>query len=701
MSSGVGIISGSISFSGLGSETDTAAIVSQLIEVEKYQIDRLNIWAAEWESKMEAIEDLETRMNLLYKVANAMNEDFEFYSRASSSSDTGVITVTNTAYAEPGAHSIEVASAVQHRMASVGFSSASAQIGSGTGGDFVIQIGSTTITLPEGDGTGGTWSPTMSLQDFADALSAADDAGFDVLEDIEFMDDGTANANTRLIMMSKEGGIDNKIVINSDPTNLGLDGSINIDYAVEELAGSAGTSVITPANTSGYTGSTNKRFTFTVTTGETVSGASDSTAAVITWSDGEGNTGTLDITSAGTYAVYQGIELSFASGTLIEGQTFALDVYNTDIQKAADTGLAQAEQVTHGGFADEDTTAITTTSGSISLIYGGEVFSMDVQAGWTLENLVWAINSDENNPGIKASIINDGQGLSTSYHLRLTGEDAGAAHTITDITFTNLDNFDNDFTTTQQAQNAMIKVDGYPTEDGRYIQRTSNQISDVIKGVVMTLRDSGHTVVTVESDIGAITEKIEEFVSSVNYVLEYIDEATLYDKETKEYGIMIGNYVFNLVYNDVKSILTSSVPGLDGETDLYTLLSQIGIETDPDKGGLFVIDDATLNNALTNNLEAVAALFIQDSETGVNGVAKLMSEKAYDLALETGNPIETLLDNYKGIVDNIDDKIEKEEYRVAMVQSRLEKKFTNLEAALAVLNKQQEQLESLIKELGD
>ena len=702
MSTSIGTTSGSVNFSGLGSETDTAAIVSQLIEVERYQIDRLNIWAAEWESKIEAIEDLATRVELLYDVADDMNEDFEFYSRTSSSSDSSVASVTNTAYAEPGAHSIEVASAVQHRMATVGFDSTASLVGGSAGEIFSMMVGSTVLTLTYGSNyAAGQWDVSMTLQDFADALSAVDTAGADVLEDIELMDDGTNSATIRMVLMSKQGGIDDKILVNSDPTGLGLDGGINIDYSVEPLAGSAGTSVITPASTEGYTGSTNKRFTFTVTTGETVSAASDSTAVVIAWEDGEGHTGTLDVTSTGTYAVYQGVELSFATGTLIEGQTFALDVYSTDIQKAQDTGLAQAEQVTHGGFADTDTTAVTTTSGSISLTYGGVLFSMAVNAGSTLEELVWAINMDENNPGITASIIDDGQGLSTSQHLRLTGNNVGAAYTITDITFNNLDNFNNDFTTTQQAQNAMLKVDGFPAENGQYLQRSSNQISDLISGVVLTLKDSGHSVITVESDISAIADKIEEFISSVNYVLTYIDEATMYDQDTEEYGIMIGNYVFNMVYNNIKNLLTSSVPGLDGETDVYTILSQIGIETDPDEGGLFVIDDDILGNALTNNLEAVAALFIQNSETGVEGVAELMSDKAYDLAKAEGNPIDTLLDNYQGIIDGIDDKIENEEYRVALVQSRLETKYTNLEATLAVLNEEQEQLESLIAELDN
>ncbi len=458
--SSTGTISGGISFSGLGSETDTAAMVDKLVKLEKYQLYRMELWKSEWTAKIKSIQGLNTRVSALYKVANNMNEDFEFYARTSSSSDTSVISVTNTPHAQPGAHSIEVAGAVQHRLATIGFLSTASLVGGSTGESFSMMIGSTALTLSYGSNyAAGQWDVSATLTDFATALSAADAAGSDLLEDIEFIDDGSDNAPVRMVLMTKNAGAANKITINGDHTALGLDGGPNIDYAVEPQTGWSGTSVVTPTTTDSYTGSVNKRFTFSITTGETVSAASDSTAAVISWSDGQGKTGLINVTSSGTYAVYQGIELSFAAGTLVEGQTFSLDVFNPTIQAAQDTGLAQVEQVTHGGFVDTDTTPVTTTSGTFALTYGGNLFSMVVTADSSLNDMVWAINNDSDNPGITASVFDDGLGLPTSKHLRLTGNNLGAGYTITDITLTNMTNFNNDFTTIQHAQNSMLKVD--------------------------------------------------------------------------------------------------------------------------------------------------------------------------------------------------------------------------------------------------
>ena len=58
-----------------------------------------------------------------------------------------------------------------------------------------------------------------------------------------------------------------------------------------------------------------------------------------------------------------------------------------------------------------------------------------------------------------------------------------------------------------------------------------------------------------------------------------------------------------------------------------------------------------------------------------------------------------LADNYEGIIDNIDVKIEREERRIALVKERLTTQFVNLEVLLGQLSGQQTYLESLIKKL--
>jgi flagellar capping protein FliD len=107
-----------------------------------------------------------------------------------------------------------------------------------------------------------------------------------------------------------------------------------------------------------------------------------------------------------------------------------------------------------------------------------------------------------------------------------------------------------------------------------------------------------------------------------------------------------------------------------GSTDTYTLLSQIGIESDPDNEGTWTIDSTALRDALNENPEAVANLFINNTSRGTSGVAKLMyDEMKTQTDDETGmGPI--LVSNYNDIIDNINSKIEYEENRIALYEER-------------------------------
>ncbi len=700
MSSGIDTTSGAITFTGLGSGTDLNAIVEKLVEVERFHINRMANWATEWQLKIDSIRGLNTRTLALYDYVKNWNENFEFYAKTSSSSDSSIVSVVNTPLAKAGAHTVVVASATPHQFASVGFTSAGAVVSGTSGSTLYIKVGSNTVSVAYGSNySAGQWDVNATLQNLALAISTADTAN--LLDPVEIIDDGSSQNNYRLQLTSANPGTSYEISVSSDPTNLDLDGATAemIDSVVELGSAWSGTSTINPGGN--YYGHTNKRFTFTVAD----TGVIGTDVITINWSDTEGNTGSFEVSAAGTYSVYQGVTVTIsaggASGTLVNNDTFGLDVWSTTIQAAQDSGLAQAEQVTHVGFIDTDTTAVTTADGNFIYRYGGVQTTVSISAGTTLQGLVDAINSDSNNPGVTASIINDGLGLATSYHLVLTGDNTGTAYKITDIDASSLNNFTNTFNTTQRAQNAMIKVDGYPTDSDEYIQRFNNRIADLIEGVELKLHDVGTATITVENDKTTIAQRISDFVNSVNFVLEYINNETKYDEATGESGLMIGNYAFNIVEARIKSIMSSSVPDLTDGVDTYTTLAQIGIKSDPDNNGLYTIDQSTLDEALDNDLDAVAKLFIQDTSgsTTTDGVAELMRQETEDLTDTTSGPMNVLIKNYTGIIENINDKIELEERRVALVKARLTDQFARLEATLTVLNQQQAQLEQLIAQL--
>ncbi|MFH1861458.1 MAG: flagellar filament capping protein FliD [bacterium] len=299
--------------------------------------------------------------------------------------------------------------------------------------------------------------------------------------------------------------------------------------------------------------------------------------------------------------------------------------------------LALSHKLTHGGFTDLNTTPVTTTSEVFAYTYGGVDYSVNVNANTTLSGLAAAINNDINNPGVTATILNDG-GTSNAYHLVLTGE-TGATNTIAiNDTLTTLTNFETaNFSTTQTAQDAQIRVDGYPS--GSWILSATNEVTGVIAGVTLNLKTTSATAetVTITNDMDAAKEQIEAFVNAYNEVVSLINLKTLYDTEEETAGILFGDSSVIGIKGSLQSIIASTVPGLL-DNAVYKSLSEIGVKSG--SGGLLSIDDSKLSDALEDNFDAVGKLFSFSSTSNSNNLTY------FTRSSETQGGVYTVVANY-------------------------------------------------------
>jgi flagellar hook-associated protein 2 len=451
--------------------------------------------------------------------------------------------------------------------------------------------------------------------------------------------------------------------------------------------------------------------------------------------------------------------------------------------------LAQAEKETHAGHADKDTTAVTNAAGTFSYTYNGQARSITVPAGTKLSQLVKLINNDPQNPGVTASVLDDGSGTATAHHLVLTGNTTGSSYTITGISHT-LDNFSTGgtsgggFSQTRAALNAQFRVDGYPAAG--WIERSTNTISDAINGITFSLGAAASATITVATDTEAIKTKITDFISSFNEIRKYIKEITSYDTGENKAGILLGNYAVDTIKNKLNAIINTSPTGFRNGSDTYSTLMQLGIATDAESGseteGLLTIDTAALNEALADNPQAVAELFseyfsgrsvhpkmvyesyidtiteagtyeikfiagapptgqmrlkgtdtwhtaawdntaqtltgtdgypeaglvvrITDTATGFTGEVDLKRGIAGDLKFELDRltdadegPLAVLETNYNAIIDSAEDKIAYEEKRIALYEQRLKERYARLEQVLTELNSQMSYMEARLKQL--
>lgn len=236
--------------------------------------------------------------------------------------------------------------------------------------------------------------------------------------------------------------------------------------------------------------------------------------------------------------------------------------------------------------------------------------SVNIPAGTTLEGLRNTINTDPDNPGVRAGII---KVADDDYRLQLRGFDLGEGNAITIVASDIPTLSELDFTTTQTAQNARVKLDGYPTTG--WIERSSNTVSDLVEGLTLTLRNTGLTTLNIAVDQEGVKENVREFVDQVNDVRAKIKELTQVVGESQG-SILTGNYGIQMIDSRLKSILSVKGIGFDVNNDVFSALSMIGVTTDADQGsptfGYLKVDEDILDHSLKNRPDAFARIFAAD-----------------------------------------------------------------------------------------
>jgi flagellar hook-associated protein 2 len=275
--------------------------------------------------------------------------------------------------------------------------------------------------------------------------------------------------------------------------------------------------------------------------------------------------------------------------------------------------LAQAARLVHQGWADADSSAVNDSGADqvFAYTYAGATISLAVADGSTLADLRDFINDDPDNPGVRASLVNDGSGGASAWHLVLSGADTGAEHTlaIDDILTTLGDGaaFDGAaFSQSQAAQNARFRLDGYPPAG--WLESASNTVDEALEGVTLTLKGSTNEAVeiNVSRDSAAVKAKIQGLVDSYNAVVGQINSYTSYDSGTQTMGVLLGDGGANQLKRQLAALVTRAQGTLPVDA-LYRSLGQVGVKSGA--GGLLSIDGDKLDEALAAHPAQVEALF--------------------------------------------------------------------------------------------
>lgn len=180
-----------ISFGGLATGLDTGSIVSQLVELKRAPIYRLQKQRTGYENQIKSLGTLKTKLIALQDAAKKLDTASEFSSLKTTSSDEDFITVSGDSDAAPGSYNIKVLSLAQaQKDVSQGYNSRTDSVGSGIL-SFSVDGVTTDLNLV---GYTSLESLANLINDGVDGLSAS------------IINDGSGTDAYRLVLTGDEGG---------------------------------------------------------------------------------------------------------------------------------------------------------------------------------------------------------------------------------------------------------------------------------------------------------------------------------------------------------------------------------------------------------------------------------------------------------------------------------------------------------------
>lgn len=630
----------SINFTGLSSGMDTDLMVSQLMTMERQPLIKLQQKNSLFNAKKIALQDINSKLLSFYNTSRALFSSVEqtWSQKTASVSDSTKLGVTATSDADLASYSIEILKLAQsHTVAATKQSSSSSALYV-SGKIFIngkeIQVNSNdslTSIKNKINSTAGIDATAVILDNTLRIKSSSTGLSQLVLAD-EFAAPAKTLSGTDVTIVSG--------AITGDPVHGTYDFEVNWLAQKHEVASDA---VVDPAAALNKVGTA-------VVNGQSVNiVATDSLNDIKDKINGSG---------AGVSAYIDASNmLRMQSQTWgASGEIVSADSSGTVLQ---DLGILNPDNITYKNVVAQARDADFTMNGS-SYTRSTNAFS-DLVAGLDI-NL---------NAAGQAS-------------LSVTAE-GGVLRTLGVL--------NNDGTIKNQllaAQNAEISV------DGQLIVRSANVINDVASGITLTLKaiTSEPLTVTVSQNNDFIKGKITDWVNAYNTVHkltgERLTEATVADPKTdsdRNKGLLRNDSQLSMVRREIRSLIGSPVTS---QPDQMEFLAQIGITTAKD--GQLIIDEAQLKNALEANPDKVQSLFNAGADVAYN-------ESTAGLAVRVENHLKSLTNALTGefamrqqTIDTqmkrLAESITRWETRLASIEANLQKRFSEMERAMAAMKSQ-------------
>jgi flagellar hook-associated protein 2 len=355
------------------------------------------------------------------------------------------------------------------------------------------------------------------------------------------------------------------------------------------------------------------------------------------------------------------------------------------------TQLAKAQRVISGGFADADTTTLSTTDFNLSIsVHGGNAVSVPVTAAQsTPQGIVRAINGAAT--GVTAQLVNSGDGSANPYKILLSSSTGTSSdfnvtggptvsQTVNGVT-SDVANLGLDF-----ANPLQTAADAKFTLDGIAYTRTSNVVSDALPGVTLTLKSlntsaNPKTNIYLNVDTSAVKTNVQALVQAYNDAMSMLKVVSDPKSTVDTYGATLVN---DSLVSSMKSqlrelfMIDSSTPGAKIKS-----LRDLGISID--MTGSMTLDNTKLDSALQNNFSDVVTMMTgnmtglgQDS-TAPAGVAGEANRKLSKL-LGASGALKTATTTTTTQTTNYKEDLTKLQARMDSLLIRYQKQFATMDS---------------------
>jgi flagellar hook-associated protein 2 len=229
---------------------------------------------------------------------------------------------------------------------------------------------------------------------------------------------------------------------------------------------------------------------------------------------------------------------------------------------------------------------------------------------------------------------------------------------------------------------AVTPQDAQLIVDGVTVNKSTNTVTDAIRGVTLSLvkESTTSTTVSVTSDNSALSSALDAFVKAYNTTSTMLSDLLSYDAKTGKAGALQGEGTVRSIQAGLRTALQTLTQGtgLNG-------LSDIGISFQRD--GSLAFNSAKLTTALSDPTKNVRALLTGSDRTRTtDGIANKLNNLLYTFLLSDG----TLTSRTNGLTQDLSSYAKNRsslEVRMTAIEARYRKQYSDLDTLMANMTK--------------